>query len=397
MTPANRAAIQSMLAHIRALAVDIGPRGSTTEGERRGAEYCQASFERVGLSPQVEHFSSAVSIFHPHLLAAVCLLAAFAIYPLGGRLTAWLAAFISLVALATDLMELGFQNNLFRLLVPKGQSQNVLAVIPPSKEHLQDLILIGHIDTQRTPLIFKTPRWVSVYKNFTTIAVALFVFQIILFILGALTGWVWPWLATIPSAVCAVLLAAICIHADRTPYTAGANDNASAVAMVLALAERFTQQPLEHTRVYAVCTGSEEVQHFGAIDFFRRHRAEMISPRALVFEMLGCSGPGWLIREGIIIPFYSDIDLLRLAEQVNARYPQMGGYPVKINGGNSEMADCVRFNVPALTLFGLKPNGEAPYWHQVGDTFDKIDPLVLEKNYILATEMIRCLDQDGMS
>jgi hypothetical protein len=42
------------LAHIRALAVDIGPRGSTTEGERRGAAYCAEVFRRLGLAPQVE-------------------------------------------------------------------------------------------------------------------------------------------------------------------------------------------------------------------------------------------------------------------------------------------------------------------------------------------------------
>ncbi len=385
-----------MLAHIHALAVDIGPRGSTTEGERQGAEYCRSAFESAGLSPQVEGFSSAVSIFHPHLLTAACMLAAFVVYPFGGRAGAWIAALISLVALASDLMELGFQNNLFRLLVPKGKSQNVMALIPPAKEHRQDLILIGHIDTQRTPVIFKSPRWVNAYKIFTTVAFTLFVFQVILFFLGAITGLDWVWLAAIPSAVAAVLLAAMCIQADRTPYTAGANDNATAVSMVLTLAERLAQRPLDHTRVYAVCTGCEEVQHYGAIDFFKRHRAEMVRPRGLVFEMLGCAGPGWLLREGIIVPFSSDHTMVRLAEEINEHYPQMCGYPVSISGGNSELADCVRFNVPALTLFGLKANGEAPYWHQVGDTFDKIDPLVLEKSYILAWEMIERLDRGAV-
>jgi hypothetical protein len=79
--------------------VEIGPRGSTTEGERQGAEYCRRTFERLGLKPQVEPFTSARSIFHPHLIGSLLMLAAFALYPLGGRTTAALAALISLVAL----------------------------------------------------------------------------------------------------------------------------------------------------------------------------------------------------------------------------------------------------------------------------------------------------------
>lgn len=54
---------------------------------------------------------------------------------------------------------------------------------------------------------------------------------------------------------------ALCIEADRTPFTAGANDNASAVGLVLTLAEALVKQPLQHTRVWLACTGCEEVQH----------------------------------------------------------------------------------------------------------------------------------------
>ena len=53
--------VETWLGHIRALAVDIGPRGPTTEGERRGAAYCAESFRGLGLTPQVEGFTSATS------------------------------------------------------------------------------------------------------------------------------------------------------------------------------------------------------------------------------------------------------------------------------------------------------------------------------------------------
>jgi len=44
------------LTHVRELAEGIGPRGSTTEGERRGSDYCRGVLDRLGLAPQVEPF-----------------------------------------------------------------------------------------------------------------------------------------------------------------------------------------------------------------------------------------------------------------------------------------------------------------------------------------------------
>jgi len=164
--------------------------------------------------------------------------------------------------------------------------------------------------------------------------------------------------------------------------------------MVLSLAEELTQQPLEHTRVYCVCTGCEEVQHYGATDFFMRYRGGMLNPKGLVFEMLGCAGPGWLTTEGIIVPFHSDPGLRKMAADLSARHPEWGAYPVKISGGNTEMADCVRAAVPAITLFGLAPNGDAPYWHQVGDTVDKIDPAVLARSHAMAWALIQEIDKN---
>jgi len=43
-------------------------------------------------------------------------------------------------------------------------------------------------------------------------------------------------------------------------------------------------------------------------------------------------------------------------------------------------------------LFGLKPEGDAPIWHQIGDTFDKIDPAVLANSYDLIWKLIQKID-----
>jgi hypothetical protein len=388
-SPVNR-----WLEHVRVLAVDIGPRGPTREGERRGALYVKEQFEQMGLQPQWETFRSARSIFHPHLIGAILMLVAFILFPLGGRFSAALAALISILVLVNEVLELSFRDNFFRWLVPKGESQNVYAVLPPQGEHRADLILVGHVDSQRTPLIFKNRTWVKLYDRFTFLAFAAFILQAILYTLATFFGWSWVWYVTIFSALCALILVAMCIQAEWTPFTAGANDNATAVGMVLTLTEELMHQPLQHTRVWAVVTGCEEVQHYGMIDFYKRYLSELKNPRAVVFEMLGCAGPAWVTREGIVVPFYSDPQMVALAERLSSENPHWGAYPARISGGNSELSDAVRFGVPGITFFGLTPDGEAPYWHQRGDTFDKMKPEIMEKTWQMVWAFIGCLDDE---
>jgi len=378
--------------HIRVLADEIGPRGSTTEDERRGSEYCERIMAGLGLSARLEGFTSARSIYHPHLLSGLGMLISFAIYPWAGRWSAAGAFVITLVAMVSELMELGFRDNLLRRLVPKGTSQNAVAVVAPRGEPRQDLIVMGHVDSHRTPIIFSSARWLTAYGVFIAVAFALFLVQLALYGLGTVTQWGWIWPVSIPSAVCAVLQLAMCIQADRTPFSPGANDNATAAGMVLALAEHLGAEPLEHSRVWLVCSGCEEVQHYGAIDFYRRHRDKLRDPTAVVLESLGCDGPGWLTKEGILIPFRADRELVSLAERLSEEHPEWRGYPTKIFGGNTEMADALRAGVPAITICGITANGRLPYWHQPGDTVDKIDPEVLARVYAFTWAYLQALD-----
>jgi hypothetical protein len=386
--------IITWLNHIHALAVDIGPRGPTRAGERQGALYAQAQFEKMGLQPALETFSSARSIFHPHLLASILMLLAFILFPLGGMLTAVVAALLSIFVVVCELMELSFQNNPFRMIMPKGESQNVYAIIPAVGEHKRDQVLVGHLDSQRTPIIFSTRRWVKVYDRFTMVVFVSFIWQIIIYSLAIFIRIPWAWYASFPTAVCAILLAVMCIHAEATPFTAGANDNASAVGMVLALAEELTAHPLQHTRVFAVCTGCEEVQHYGMIDFYKRHLSDLKNPTALVYEMLGCANPAWLTKEGIIVPFKADQHLVQIAEHLASQHPEWGAHPAVISGGNTEMADALRCKIPAITITGTTREGVSPYWHQLADTFDKMDPVVMEKTWAMAQAMIDYMDNE---
>jgi hypothetical protein len=347
----------------------------------------------AGLAPTWETFRSARSIFHPHLAGSLLMLTAFAVFPVAGPISAAIAAVLGAAVIACELLELGMRPNPLRALIPHGRSQNVHAVIEAMGRHERDLVLVGHVDTQRTPFVFRSPAWVKVYDRFTTVAFAGFLWQTVVFALAAILPLPWAWPAAIPGAVSAALLAALCIQAECTPFTAGANDNASAVGMVLTLARHFARTPLEHTRVLAVITGCEEVQHYGMADFYRRHRAELKEPRAVIFEMLGCAGPSWLVKEGIIVPFRPDPALVAIVEKLAAANPAWQAYPSTVSGGNTELADAVRARVPAIALGGKTREGVLPYWHQPQDTFDKMDPAVMARTWEMTLALIREIDR----
>jgi hypothetical protein len=86
-----------------------------------------------------------------------------------------------------------------------------------------------------------------------------------------------------------------------------------------------------------------------------------------------------------------------LAEQVSAEHQELDVYPVSITGGNTEMATSLRAGIPAITVFGLTRDNKAPYWHQVGDTFDKMNPQVMARTYAFTRALIDKLDASPSS
>ncbi|GAB4476313.1 MAG: M28 family peptidase [Anaerolineae bacterium] len=389
------------LEHIRTLAGTVGPRGSTTRAERRASAYCARVLADLHLTPRVEGFRSPTSLFLVHFYVGAVMLLAFLIYPLGGRISAGIALALALLGMYSEVMELLFRPHPLRALLPRGTSQNVIATLPPAGEHRQDLILIGHVDTNHSPLIFRSPRWINAWRVTSTLIFHSFGVQIIVFAAGLITqASLTRWL-TLPGGVGALLLVLITLEAQLSPFSPGANDNATGAGLVLTLAARLRTEPPRHTRVWFVNTGCEEVKHYGAIDFFQMHAGEMRSPSTLVFEMLGRDGPAWLLKEGTIglFTYRSSPELVALCEDVARQHPDLGAHSTQVGGGHTEMADALRIGIPAITLIGLDEGGtrfnyDGPelYWHHIGDTPDKINPEVLGRSYDFTLAFIRALD-----
>jgi Zn-dependent M28 family amino/carboxypeptidase len=78
----------------------------------------------------------------------------------------------------------------------------------------------------------------------------------------------------------------------------GANDNLSAVAVLLAIARRLRERPVAGVRVLLLSTGSEETFMEGMRGFLARHRGEL-PPESTRFVVLECVGsPHLMLLEG---------------------------------------------------------------------------------------------------
>ncbi|MDH7489683.1 MAG: M28 family peptidase, partial [Anaerolineae bacterium] len=351
--------------HVRYLAETIGPRGSTTPEEARAAQYAADALRGLGLKPTVELFTSAKSAWYPYVLFSGVMLAGTVLFWVAGTAGATAALVLALIALGSVLLELAFRPNPFRAVLPKGRSQNVWARIPPTGDVKTRVVLLGHLDTHRTPLVFSTDAWLRLFKTLVPLGLASSVALAVLFAIGiGSQAVIWRTIALPPAWVLAAILA-LTVQADRTPFTAGANDNATAVGIVLHVAERLTAEPLAHTEVWAVLSGCEEVGCYGADAFARAHKAELGGAVWIALDGVGSRGrPVYITRETFLLSAPSDPDLVALAGRIAATHPELGAEADAFAGAYTEGAIGVMHGFRVLTLTSAPRGGVLTEWHR---------------------------------
>ncbi|MFN2322388.1 MAG: M28 family metallopeptidase [Trueperaceae bacterium] len=389
------AALRTALDHVRHLAGTIGPRGTTTDGERAGAAYAAAQLEALGLPPAVEPFPAPVSGWRPFALASATALVATALAVWGGRGGATAGAVLLAVATASVFLEMYFRPNPLRALVRRGESTNVHAVVAPTGPAAERLIVVAHVDTHRTPWAFTTPGRLTLFKASTSAGVAAFVVGTLAFAVVAVVdpGAARTWLLLLAPVYAWVL--GLTLQPDATPHTAGANDNASGVGVVLELAERLTRAPLARTEVTVLVTGAEEVGSYGAQAYLARHpEVRRDGARAISVDNVAGrgAGPCWTTVEGMVFPLRPDPDLRTRALALAADRPDLGGYERPYTTLHTDATAFMAAGVPSLSFVGLTPAGVIPDWHTVGDVVERVDAGVLARTTDFVEALVRGVD-----
>ena len=390
--------VQRAVEHLRHLAVDIGPRPSTREGERQGARYAAQVLREVGVeNVREELFQSGRETYWPYALATGAGLLGNLLYlKRPSRRRGLLAAVLNLLGAWAFYAEANFDDHWGRRLLPKGISQNVIGVIPAAEEARQRVVITSHVDTHRTPIFYNSP---VLLRLFSTLVGASFVSLPLSVLVALLRG-----LAFLPGAKTLLTLAsgfqafalAMSLQAETTPHTPGANDNGSGVATTLALAERLVKEPLAHTEVWIVITGCEEVGAYGIDAFLRNHGHELRDAYFLNIDMVGVGAPAILTREGLIRSYRPDPELLRLALEVAAEHPDWTAGPHE-GGAYTDLGVVIKRGFRGLVIDSLVPPDHPAakymgYWHQMRDRFENVEEDCLDKVHAFAWELLRQLD-----
>jgi hypothetical protein len=243
-------------------------RPSASEGERQAAEWIRGELQALGVPARVEEERAVGSMAIPlGLLSAAGVLAT-----LGGRRTAALG----LLTAAAIVDDVSGGPHVFRRLLPHRPTWNVTgeAGDPDAEE---TLVFVAHHDAANGGLIFRPeltrlvadafPRWYARQRTSPQM-MRLVAGGPALAALGALAG-----LRPLRRAGLTLAAGSALAFFDIGTRTVvpGANDNLTAVAVLLELARLLREQPVRGVRVLLVSTGSEESFMEGMRGFMRRH------------------------------------------------------------------------------------------------------------------------------
>ncbi|BBX96428.1 M28 family metallopeptidase [Mycobacterium lacus] len=156
----------------------------------------------------------------------------------------------------------------------------------------------------------------------------------------------------------------------HSPVVPGANDNLSAVALLVALAERLRERPVKGVRVLLVSLGAEETLQGGIYGFMARHKPELDPERTyfLNFDTIGSpelimlEGEGTTVMEDYFYRPFRDL-VIRAAERADA--------PVRRGIRSRNSTDAVlmsRAGYPTACFVSINRHKSVANYHQLSDT-----------------------------
>ena len=388
------------LPEIEAL-VGHGARRPGSDAERRAARGLESRLRELGREARTEPIQIWPGWPLVHLIHAVAAIT--------GSLLAVdqpLAATIVLaVTAASAFGELTGRFPLARRLTPKRASQNVAS--PEDGGRPGTLVLVAHYDAARTGFLFGpriSKRRAAVGKLIRR-QIGSFepFFWAILVALGCaalrLAGVDGVAVSAVQFAATVVLIVSVPLLIDigLSDVVPGANDNASGVATVLRLAERYGGD-LDHFDVWVLLTGAGESMSQGIRAWLRAHRREL-DPTTTAFlcvDEVGLGTVRYRRREGFLATRRAYAPLVELCDQIvaddEADDRRYGARPlVARSAGDAHRARAKGY--PALTVSCANALDYAPHHHRVSDTLDNLDPAALERAFGFCSELIELIDE----
>jgi hypothetical protein len=209
------------------------------------------------------------------------------------------------------------------------------------------------------------------------------------------------WVSVIQAVPTLVLILGIFLLVDiaLSPVVPGANDNASGVATVLALAAELGADAPENLDVWVLLTGAEECLQEGMRSFIRSHRDEL-DRESTYFVNVSAVGAGEVRYEtaaGWVISYPMGGRLTEiceaLAEAARDDGDRYGAAPVRRGVATDSLPPrLARYR--ATTISCMDELDVIPRYHAIDDTPEHVDPDALERAHGFVAELVRTLDRD---
>ena len=285
----------------------------------------------------------------------------------------------------------------------KARSQNVIGRIKPTGKVKKYVIFSGHHDSAYMMPLFqpKYLRYVPLIQNMGVVgAISLLILSILksLVVLGVeVLDWrpvfgvsIYDLLLVIPVIGLLFALFFKLNMVTKTPVI-GANDNLSAVAVVLGLAEIVSQNRPKNIEALFVSFGSEEPGLKGSRRFVEMHPNIAKNAYLINLEMLGTGELFIDVKENSIGVKHSK----ELAEIVMKAGERVG---LKVNTvalpyGDTDAASFSRKGFHAITIIALSPRLELMKWHLPDDVPENISEENLQKALKLCKAVLEDIDK----
>ena len=384
--------------HVRVLA--RGGRGSATEAEVEAARYVMGELVRLGVGDvRRQPFNGLRSIWLFLSLAFGMALVGHAAYwliqtAMGG----WIGLVICLMAFGMSGVMLWrkftFRDAPLQEMLPHGPSQNVIGVIPARGETKQKVVLVSHLDSHRAVFWYASDWLVRIYAAATPVLVWGVAGAPLLYVLAVVTGWqVFGWLG-LALGVLHFLGWFTGVTADLGPYSPGANDNAAAVGVVLSLAERLKEAPLEQTEVWLAFTGCEETGCGGMLSLLREHGEVLKEALFIDLELTGIGNRlVYLEAEGVVRKRRIPAEVEELVKKAGEKFG-LKAAPGSAAGYFTEGGAAWEHGFKAVCLLTMiEGTNSLPEWHRLTDTPERLEVEALGRMGEMVWEVLGSLDK----
>ena len=380
---------EQLVRDIEHLAGRFPHRGGITENERLAAEYLLERFKESTPLALKEEFHSTDA--YPYLFALYYLDFSVAVIVLA-IWWPWIALVYGLISFLLYMAEsIGFA--VMSRFMPHYETQNVSARFPcDSPKRL--LVVTANYDSPQA-LPWTAPgfaRWLPLSHTVLVCCMVLMLISCAAEGFGVFQGeggridLIMRWAA---GTILLAAAAALYTGARNSKFTPGANNNASGTALLLALADRLRENPLESTEVWLVATGSKEMWLSGMRQLFRSLEVDKASTFFLNVTGIGAGTLRYVTGEGMLHIYPAGRELLGLAK-LNAL--EFGARPMVYRGPPTDALIPLARGFNAMTVMATVENDLPGHWNQETDIPAEIERDVAGRAVDYVDRIVRGLD-----